>query len=425
MKKNLILPILLASIVMTSCTAQNPTKTDNSEQAETKEIAEKPIVEEKIVITDEIKKAALETDQQLYDIMLQSHDLINEMKTGYAQFVDSEITSASLQESLKTLIDKQRTLYNELMSINSNTNYEDLVYKYWHSCFEYVYSLDRATKFLNYYLASSNNEDFTTTIDRIEIANQQINKIIRERNVYLKSLDYTDNDLNTTLSKDFSVLSIENFESPTKPTKLQYVEGEHVIGHGYSDEGRNEPKYVDLNGFVTAYHNENRDLSQDNNYINTPWQIPIYEKTTYDTYTICGSIDHKTPIKVISQSLEHEGWGTYEGYLYVMDTNTNATFYMDVSNFSPIPYWEYDNPTLIPYVGYCIAEYHQKSDIPPVNRDNEPIELEDGTKVLVAGKTESSSKGPKEKFHPIKTFYINSNYGSIIYFNLDDITIIY
>lgn len=213
--------------------------------------------------------------------------------------------------------------------------------------------------------------------------------------------------------------------SETKPVTIG-VRDENLEGHGRSDSGRSEPQYVGIIGYTVNYGKSYYDQEE---YLNANWTVPVYEKDK-QFYNEVGNIAHKTEILVLSQELEHEGYGAYSGYLTVEDMATGEQYLIDVMNFGTKPYWTYDDLLKAVSAGHFIAEYNQVSDYYPANKSNEKVELEDGTIVHVIGKTGTYGRnGPDNETNQIEAIVFKEwkyGYGGVsVFFNVDDLTLIY
>ena len=191
-------------------------------------------------------------------------------------------------------------------------------------------------------------------------------------------------------------------------------------GRGKSDLGRSEPQYENIIGYVASYKSEGSSIEPN-------WQVPIYQKDK-QFYEEVGKIGHKTKVLVLEQELEHSHHGYYKGYLLVKDVDTEKTFYISVYNFITVPYWEYTDLLEATVVGEYIAEFNQNSDYYPVNKNGKKVELTDGTKVLVTGKT-GTMRDVDNDTHPIEaTVYKEWEYGYggvTVYFAAEDLSIVY
>ena len=211
----------------------------------------------------------------------------------------------------------------------------------------------------------------------------------------------------------------------TQPVAIG-VRDESLEGHGLSDSGRSEPQYVGIIGYAINW----REHSYDNEeYLSGNWTVPIYEKDK-QFYNEAGTIAHKTEVLVLSQELEHEGWGRYSGYLTVEDTTTKEQYIIAVYSFITKPYWTYDDLLEAVSVGHFVAEFNQVSDYYPVNKSNEKVELEDGTIVHVIGKIGTYGKnGPDNETNQIEAIVFKEwkyGYGGVsVFFNVDDLTLVY
>lgn len=204
------------------------------------------------------------------------------------------------------------------------------------------------------------------------------------------------------------------------------LNSESLNGRGRSDSGRTEPQYVGHSGYVAFFGSHS---SSDDGCFNTPWMIPtlIPDKQ----FWIEGkAVEHKTEVRVLAQHLVHEGWGRYSGMLLVEESNTGEQLYIDVSNFITKPYWTYADLYEASLVGNYIAEYHPQSDYYPVNKNNEKVQLKEGTLVLVTGPTGTyGKKGPQRSTHPIEALVFQQwkyGYGGVsVYFAKEDLQITY
>ncbi len=234
--------------------------------------------------------------------------------------------------------------------------------------------------------------------------------------------DNTNNETNTSIETSGSETTdttstmapdgTETDETNTTTTVLK--------GRGNSDIGRSEPQYENITGYVASYDDEEYSIEPN-------WQIPIYQKDK-QFYEECGKIAHKTKVLVLEQELEHSSHGFYKGYLLVKDIDTENTFYINVKNFINTPYWEYTDLYEAALVGEYIAEFNQKSDYYPVNKNGKKVELPDGMKVLVTGKT-GLMRDVDDDTHPIEaTVYKEWEYGYggvTVYFTAEDLSIVY
>lgn len=212
-------------------------------------------------------------------------------------------------------------------------------------------------------------------------------------------------------------------ESLTTPESAS----DSIIGRGHSDSSREEPQYENVSGYVAVY--DTHSLEKDDSFVNTPWTVPIYAKDK-QFWIEDGYIEHKTEITVVSQQLEHLGYGSYGGYLLVERNDTQEQFYISVRNFITKPYWTYTDLDEAVSVGCFIAEYNQVSDYYPVDKGNKKVELDSKTKVLVIGRTGLyGGDGPDQDTTSIEAIVFKEwkyGYGGVsVYFNKNDLTIVY
>lgn len=245
----------------------------------------------------------------------------------------------------------------------------------------------------------------------------------------------------TVLSTQTPVLATEDpvvpFETPavsseapaeqqTETVEVDAVDPLAIKGRGYSDSGRSEPQYENLQGYVAIYDSE---ISKTDACFITPWITSTYEKDK-QFYVESGTIEHKTPVTVISQELQHEGYGNYSGHLLVETVEGGDLFIVNVKDFITVPYWDSENIADAVSIGCCIAEFNQASDYYPVNRNNNKVELADGTLVLAVGKTgHYGGNGPDANSNSVEAIVFKeweSGYGGVpVFFNPQDLIIVY
>lgn len=209
-----------------------------------------------------------------------------------------------------------------------------------------------------------------------------------------------------------------------------------IHGRGYSDSGREEPQYVGLYGYVALTDSEAEKISPtpsnaenlSSTPLTTPWYVPTYTKIDADHYQESVSLEHKIIVKVISQDLTHDGWGAYSGHLdvNVVGDQTATVYTIDVSNFITNAYWDMPILSSIGY-GCCLAKYSQVSEYLPVYNDNRIADIPPESTVLIsevnrAPKVDASARQIEARYYPDPN---NGDEYSTLYFNTDDLTIIY
>ncbi|MBU5323632.1 hypothetical protein [Sarcina ventriculi] len=249
--------------------------------------------------------------------------------------------------------------------------------------------------------------------------------------IYLTSAKENNTDITSTVNETTALNNVNSIANNIKKdddkknaSSLQTISfNKNIKGRGSSDEGRSEPNYVGMYGYVASYYStEYKTL-----FNNTPWKIPTYEKIDYDHYKINGQLDHKTVIKVLSQDLKHEGWGRYSGYLTVCIPNDTTEYLIDVTNFITNNYWDFSSVVDATIYGDFIAEYNQVSNKLPVKVNNDIFEIPQGAKVLVVGKTGLYGGGKvDDDLRQIEAKYYDYNGDEYrVFFNQDDLKIIY
>lgn len=213
--------------------------------------------------------------------------------------------------------------------------------------------------------------------------------------------------------------------APTLPPKVEQPatpQSPKVNYQGRGYDGRSEPNYVDLAGFVAVWYDEQEYLMQNLNYTYTPWQVPTYTRDKQFWVKSDETIDHKTQIVVREQFLTHEGYDNYSGYLRV-ETSDGRQFFINVRNFVTKPYWTYQKVADALKYGCVIVTYHQRSNFYPVSIDNKKIKVPDGLNLLATGFTGVRAKG----FADSSTNQIKINFtpNAAAFFNEDDLSVSY
>lgn len=139
-------------------------------------------------------------------------------------------------------------------------------------------------------------------------------------------------------------------------------------------QGREEPQYVGFHGFINGEPPNSWDK-----YRGPPkpnWTATAYDKQIGPSlYTSTGKfkLPHKTPVKVINQSLEHVSHGYYKGLLTVeLTDSTKKQYLIEPHNFTPAPFWACSAKT-IKDNGNVIAKYIGKNK--PVDREGRWVDL--------------------------------------------------
>lgn len=231
----------------------------------------------------------------------------------------------------------------------------------------------------------------------------------------------TDTDT-SNIEEDVTSTNVNNIEKDITNTGFR---NENLKGRGISDSGRSEPNYKNIIGYVSIYGYT--DLDYDT-LPEAPWTVTTYEKDK-QFYVENGTVEHKTEVIVIEQELKHRSHGFYEGYLLVERLDNKKQFYINVSDFITNPYWENDLEDFSSD-GTCLAEFNQTSDYYPVDIDNDKVELNDGMKVLIIGRTGLyGGDAPDSDTHSIEAMVYKEweyGYGGVkVFFNAQDLSIIY
>lgn len=103
-------------------------------------------------------------------------------------------------------------------------------------------------------------------------------------------------------------------------------------------EGRSEPKYVGLKGFIAP--DRYSSTSDFGNSLPGPWRIFLLKQSGPKLWESSDeAIPAQTPVTVIEQHLEHKGYKRYEGRLVVERQDTKEIVNIDPDNFVLVDYW--------------------------------------------------------------------------------------
>lgn len=220
------------------------------------------------------------------------------------------------------------------------------------------------------------------------------------------------------------VKKVETRKIESTNSNPQSQVNENLNGRGFADNGREEPKYIGVKGYVVVPLSD-YDLMHSENSLNGDWKIPTYQQDKQFWIETGQFLNHKTEVLVKNQILEHSRYGAYTGYLLVQRLSDNAEFYVDVGNFVTKPYWNYEIKAARA-TGLCIAVFNQISNFYPVNNSGQKVELPNGIKVLVVMQPPGGKVGIENNISALVWKQWQYGYGAVdIYFNEQDLKIIY
>ncbi len=151
-----------------------------------------------------------------------------------------------------------------------------------------------------------------------------------------------------------------------------------------------EPDYSGLIGFAAM----NRDPAVNlfSVFDKAYWTVSNYI-IKEGRYVKVGLIAHKTPVVIVSQSLQPDGNGNYKGYLEAIRLDTGNPCILKVGSFVTLAYWKLPVRE-IPAYGYCIAIYRETPGEGPRDEDGNACLLRDGTRVLIPAAGDVPGSGP-------------------------------
>ena len=242
-----------------------------------------------------------------------------------------------------------------------------------------------------------------------------------------ESIQYEENDLSNEITEaelDFITETTSEISTELNlDTENLYAEKIGNRGSSNSDGGE-EPRYTNKTGYLTVM--ELSGLYPDTDMINNnSWTINTFKQLDADHYEANGTLPHKTKVKVLSQNLEHQGWGRYTGFLTVQNLSDNQEYIVSVGNFVLNQYWKNDIVDAVKD-GPVICQYNNiNKDYLPCDKSNTIINLPENCKLLAAGKTGLISGLNSDALNIMCFYYNNHNEYSTVYVNQDDLTILY
>ena len=110
--------------------------------------------------------------------------------------------------------------------------------------------------------------------------------------------------------------AVEQPKIETQPPAQTFRDGGKLEGRGVDMISNLD--YVGIQGFIAISYDEQRDMVNNDSYLNTPWQVPTYERDKQFWVETGITLDHKTPIVVRKQFIDQQKrYDFYEGYLLV------------------------------------------------------------------------------------------------------------
>ena len=203
---------------------------------------------------------------------------------------------------------------------------------------------------------------------------------------------------------------------------------EEMAGRGIPDTAGTEPDYRGAVGYMSLQ--ADWEVSRFNTFTDTPWILPVYERDG-DSWKVAGRIQHKTPVLVTDQVIREGLYHKYMGCLKVIRLDTQEEAWIDVIHFATVPYWRLPLEQAMKY-GYCVAVYRNASRYEPMDLKGHRGALPDGTRVLMcfSNPPKYFNKYDKER-NPLLGIVFRSKvegesfYRTFLFFNPDDLTLIY
>lgn len=199
-----------------------------------------------------------------------------------------------------------------------------------------------------------------------------------------------------------------------------------VPGRGKAAPDGSEPDYTGIVGFAAMNRNPAESLFSvfDNAY----WTVSNYI-IKEGRHVKVGLIPHKTPVMVVSQTLEPDGNGNYTGYLEAVRLDTASMCMLDANSFVTLDYWKLPAGEIASY-GYCIAVYRETPGEGPRDEDGKACPLRDGTRVLLPAEGDVPANNPNPEHLSVQgIIFLEGGDGTMlektVYFRESDLITIY
>ncbi|WCM63719.1 hypothetical protein [Paenibacillus polymyxa] len=274
-----------------------------------------------------------------------------------------------------------------------------------------VYGFINSLKNDDQTLNSDSNPVHTTSYDNKESAKDDIQSDPVETNN--KNNEQPQKNENPTNQ-------LVNNSSKNEDEKSQH----RLNGRGRSDNGREEPHYVGLNGYAAASSSDVSRASEfQEKFPSDPWKISKLKQVGDNKFDNSGkTAKHKTEVTVKKQILTHKGFGTYEGALLVQEISTKNEYYIDVYNFVTYPYWENNIESAVKE-GPVLAVYNGKGT-KPADRQGTWVDLPEGSKVIADSIEYVGTNKGKVRAEVYKEW--DRGFGGVdIYFDVNSLDIYY
>lgn len=209
---------------------------------------------------------------------------------------------------------------------------------------------------------------------------------------------------------------------------LRPRQASEMNGRGEPDVAGEEPDYRGVVGYV-ALQTDTKEMTRFNTFTNMPWVLPLYQREGEEFIEV-DRIRHKTPVLVIDQAIREGLAHKYNGYLQVVRLDTRELAWIDVTNFTTVPYWRLPLEQAMQY-GYCIAVYRNASRYEPLDIKKHRGSLPDGTRVFMCYRNLTRYFSSDREHNPLLGIVFRSKvegesfYRIFLFFNPDDLTMIY
>jgi len=137
-----------------------------------------------------------------------------------------------------------------------------------------------------------------------------------------------------------SALFLLSTASHAESKEVNITEDQNKCGFEVPQEGRSEPQYKGLSGFL-VFSNSDRIYDPYEALPKYPWEVTSLKQVGPKKWKRKGKkFKSKTPVTVVSQELKHRNHGFYSGTLTVKIDKTNEEIKIFPNNFTPAKYWK-------------------------------------------------------------------------------------
>ena len=255
-----------------------------------------------------------------------------------------------------------------------------------------------------------------------------------ERSFFDSTRKYWNHDIATACRDCLDTITCDQLKDRTRPVCEECPEGvfptpgpEAPVAHIaaakanpceatiFGEDERSKPRYVGMPGWISA--------DPEGDYGSAPWIAHALKQVGPQKWEQDPKrpVEHKSPVTVVEQEMEHTGHGMYHGRLTVQDAASNELYVIDARRFTPRPYWRCPDVLSTHGRGPVLAEVIKKTRA--VDRNGKWVDLKEMQK-MICGKSFPRAPTGSEGLVPCETIG-RKRRGQILFVPLGDVRVVY